>query len=83
MKDMPSSSNQEMPSLSSHEFVSFPESTIPIEHHENSVKDDNKTPKRSKRQRTAKSFGDDFIVYLVDYTPSSISESYASLDADY
>jgi hypothetical protein len=29
-------------------------------------KDDNEAPTRSKRQRTAKSFGDDFIVYLVD-----------------
>ena len=47
------------------------------------MEDDNETPKRSKRQRTAKSFGDDFIVYLVDDTPSSISEAYASLDADY
>ena len=83
MKDMPSSSNQEMPRLSSQEFVSFLESTIPIEHHENSMEDDNETPKRSKRQRTAKSFGNDFIVYLVDVTPSSISEAYASLDADY
>ena len=38
---------------------------------------------RSKRQRTAKSFGDDFIVYLVDDTPRTISEAYASPDADY
>ncbi|MBB1235898.1 hypothetical protein EII06_29340, partial [Klebsiella pneumoniae] len=38
---------------------------------------------RSKRQRTAKSFGDDFTVYLVDDTPKSISEAYASPDADY
>ena len=83
MKDMPSSSNQEMPRLSNQEFIPFPESTILIEHHENSVEDDNETPKRSKRQRTAKSFGDDFIVYLMDGTPSSISEAYASLDADY
>ena len=75
MKDMPSSSNQEMPSSSSQEFVPIPEPTIPIEHHENTVEDDNETPKRSKRQRTAKSFGDDFIVYLVDDTPSSISEA--------
>ena len=28
-------------------------------------------------------FGDDFIVYLVDDTPRTISEAYASLDADY
>lgn len=39
-------------------------------------------PKRSKRQRTAKSFGDDFTVYLVDDTPKTISEVFASPDAD-
>jgi hypothetical protein len=37
---------------------------------------------RNKRQRIAKSFGDDFIVYLVDDTPTSITEAYTSLDAD-
>jgi hypothetical protein len=45
-------------------------------------KDDNEAPTRSKRRRTAKSFGDDFIVYLVDDTPKSIAEAYASPDAD-
>ena len=29
-----------------------------------------------------KSFGDDFTVYLVDNTPTSIAEAYASSDAD-
>ena len=47
------------------------------------MEDDNEAPRRSKRQRTEKSFGDDFIVYLVDDTPTSISEAYASTDADY
>src|SRR3989337_869660 len=32
---------------------------------------------------TAKTFGDDFFVYLVDDTPTSISEAYASPEADY
>ncbi|KAK1618066.1 hypothetical protein QYE76_023583 [Lolium multiflorum] len=54
-----------------------------VEHFDNPVEDDNEAPKRSKRQRTAKSFGHDFIVYLVDDTPTSISEAYASQDADY
>ena len=45
-------------------------------------KDDNEVPMRNKRQRIAKSFGDDFIVYLVDDTPTSIAEAYASLDPD-
>jgi len=37
---------------------------------------------RNKRQRLAKFFGDDFIVYLVDDTPTTIAEAYASPDAD-
>ncbi|KAK1697095.1 hypothetical protein QYE76_013792 [Lolium multiflorum] len=73
--------NLEMPSSSTQEL--FPEPTMAIEHFDNPVEDDNEAPKRSKRQRTAKSFGHDFIVYLVDDTPTSISEAYASQDADY
>jgi hypothetical protein len=38
-------------------------------------------PRRRKRQRTRKSFSDDFIVYLVDDTPKTLVEAYASLDA--
>jgi hypothetical protein len=45
-------------------------------------KDDNEAPTRSKRRRTAKSFCDDLIVYLVDDTPTSIAKAYASPDAD-
>ena len=45
-------------------------------------KDDSEAPRRSKRQRIVKSFGDDFTMYLVDNTPTSIAEAYASLDAD-
>ena len=54
-----------------------------MEHFENIVEENNEAPTRSKRQRTTKSFGDDFLVYLIDDTPSSISEAYASEDADY
>jgi hypothetical protein len=82
-KDMSSSSHHEMPTSSSQALVPTPEPTISTEHVENPMEDNSETPKRSKRQRTAKSFGDDFIVYLVDDTPSSISEAYASPDADY
>ncbi|KAK1699552.1 hypothetical protein QYE76_016249 [Lolium multiflorum] len=39
-----------------------------------SDEDNNEAPTRSKRQRTAKSFGNDFIVYLVDDTPTTISK---------
>ena len=49
----------------------------------NPEEDDNEAPRRSKKQKTAKSFGDDFIVYLVDDTPRTIEETYSSPDADY
>ena len=44
---------------------------------------DNEATHKSKRQRTVKYFGDDFIVYLVDDTPKTIDEAYSSQDADY
>ncbi|WVZ58553.1 hypothetical protein U9M48_008818, partial [Paspalum notatum var. saurae] len=44
--------------------------------------DNNEAPRKSKKQRVEKSFGNDFIVYLVDDTPTSISQAYASPDAD-
>jgi hypothetical protein len=43
---------------------------------------DNEVHTMNKRRRIAKSFGDDFIMYLVDDTPTSITEAYTSLDAD-
>jgi hypothetical protein len=43
---------------------------------------DSEAPRRSKRPRTAKSFSDDFTVYLVDDTPKTIVEAFASSDAD-
>jgi hypothetical protein len=43
---------------------------------------DSEAPRRSKRPRTTESFGDDFIVYLMDDTPKTIVEAFASLDAD-
>jgi hypothetical protein len=56
-----------------------PEHNIHVERfeqpHDNVLEeDDNDAPKRSKRQRVKKSFGDDFIVYLVDDTPITITE---------
>jgi len=44
--------------------------------------DDNIVTRKSKRQRVIKSFGEDFIIYLVDDTPTTIVEAYSSLDAD-
>jgi hypothetical protein len=39
-------------------------------------------PSRSKRPRTAKSFGDDFTIYLVDGTPKTIVEAFAPSNTD-
>ena len=83
MKDMATSSKQEMPSSSNQEPVIITEPVISMEHFESPVEENNEVPTRSKRQRTAKSFGNDFLMYLIDNTPSSISEAYASEDADY
>jgi hypothetical protein len=52
-------------------------------HDENLEEDDEESLGRGKRQRTAKNFGDDFFVYLVDDTPTSIAEAYAFPEADY
>jgi hypothetical protein len=43
---------------------------------------DDEAPRRSKRQKNAKAFGDDFIVYLMDDTLRTISEAFSSPDAD-
>jgi hypothetical protein len=61
---------------------------IPVEHPEeshihNPVEDDNVSTQKSKRPMIAKPFGDDYIVYLVDDTPSTIEEAYSSPDADF
>ena len=83
MRDMPNSSNQKTPYSHGQELVKIHEPTILIEHIENHVEDDNEASVRSKRRRIAKSFGDDLIVYLVDDTPTSISEVYSAPNADY
>jgi hypothetical protein len=43
---------------------------------------DSEAHKRSKRPRIAKSFGYDFIVYLMDDTLKTIAEVFTSSDAD-
>jgi hypothetical protein len=52
-------------------------------HIHNLVEDDNVSTRKSKRPRTAKSFGDNYIVYIVDDTPSNIEEAYSSPNADF
>jgi hypothetical protein len=83
MKDMHSTarfSSEIIPeSSASNNYFEQPHENVFEDVHE---KDDNEAPTRSKRRRTGKSLGDDFIVYLVDDTPTSIAEAYASPDAD-
>jgi hypothetical protein len=43
---------------------------------------DSEVARRSKRPRTAKSFSDNFTIYLVDDTTKTIVEAFASPDAD-
>nr|ABA99522.1 retrotransposon protein, putative, Ty1-copia subclass [Oryza sativa Japonica Group] len=50
---------------------------------ENPEEDNIVATRKSNRQRTTKSFGDDYIVYLVDDTPRTIEEAYSSPDANY
>nr|ABA96226.1 retrotransposon protein, putative, Ty1-copia subclass [Oryza sativa Japonica Group] len=75
------------PSTSSKETVMPHEHFAPTEHNdqtpeENPDEDNIVDTRKSKRQRVAKSFGDDYIVYLVDDTPRTIEEAYSSPDAD-
>jgi hypothetical protein len=54
-----------------------------VETHEEIPEEGNNiVAQKSKRQRVAKSFGEDYIIYLVDDTPITIAEAYSSLDAD-
>jgi hypothetical protein len=80
MKNAPSTSNHE--SIIPHEHEQF----IPVEHveepHVQNPEDDIIVTRKSKGLRTAKSFGDNYIVYLVDDTPKTIEETYFSPDAD-
>src|SRR6266542_1349388 len=78
---------KDMHSISKFSSEIIPEPVAPIESskqpRENVLEeDDSEAPRRSKRQRIEKSFGDDFTVYLMDDTPTSIAEAYASPDAD-
>jgi hypothetical protein len=80
------------PSMSGHDSIprSIPifESTEPVihanveTHKEIPEEDNNIVARKSKRQRFAKSFGEDFIIYLMDDTPTTIVEAYSSLDTD-
>ena len=72
----PSTSGHES-AISPYTFVQTEQTTI-----EDPEVDDNRVTQKSKRQRVAKSFGDDLAIYLVDDTPKTIDEAYSSPDAD-
>ena len=73
-----------------HVFPMRPNEVIdPIGSSEHSIllRVDNTAPelelRRSKRQTTEKSLGDDYVTYVVDDEPRTLSEAYASPDVDY
>jgi hypothetical protein len=81
MKIAPSTTNHESIIPYEHEnFISVQQVEEP--HTQNPEEDDTIVTRKGKRQRIAKSFGDDYIVYLVDDTPTTIEEAYTSPDAD-
>jgi hypothetical protein len=79
IKDSAASSSPR-PYISTSEPSNNSEPTTDIEQ---VIEQDIDAPWRSKRQQIRKSFGDDFIIYLVDDLPKTISEAYVSLDAQY
>jgi hypothetical protein len=82
MKATSSSSNHE--SIISHKHDNLiPDEQIEETHVQNPPEEnDTVVTRKSKSQRVAKSFGDDYIVYLVDKTPTTIEEAFSSPDAD-
>ena len=76
MKDMHSTSRFSSEIISKPIALTVTESSEQlVECEEIHEKDDSEAPRRSKRQRVSKSFGDDFTVYLVDDTPTTIAET--------
>jgi hypothetical protein len=73
---------------SSHDSITLPQSHEPLEHAdvethvENHEEDNNIVTRKSTRRRTAKSFSEDYMLYLVDNTPKTIEETYSSIDVD-
>jgi hypothetical protein len=82
MKSTSSSSNHEF--IISHEHDNLiPDEQIEETHVQNPPEEnDDVVTRKSKRQRVAKSFGDDYIVYLVDNTPTTIEERHFPLHVD-
>jgi hypothetical protein len=76
MKNIPSTSGHD--SVIPHEHIILIEQ-IEEPHAYNPEEDDNVVTRKSKRKRTTKSFGNDFIVYLMDDTPRTIEEAFSLL----
>jgi len=76
--------NGNAPSTSGHESSVSPDTFVQIKQTTivDPEKDDNGVTQKSKRQKVAKFYGDDFAMYLVDDTPKTIDEVYSSPDAD-
>ena len=77
-----------VPSTSSKGAPDAPDTFVPVEYTKQptteSLEEENDgVARKSKRPRTAKSFGDDFAIYLVDDTTTTIKEAFSSPDADY
>jgi hypothetical protein len=76
------------PRTCSHDSIFLPETQEPVIHVDVKIhkeipeEDNNIVARKIKRRRVAKSFDDDYIIYLVDDTPTTIAESYLSLDID-
>ena len=72
------------PSTSSHESIFLPRTHEPVIHADVKTyekipeEDNNIVARKSKRRRVAKSFGEDYIIYLVDDTPKTIEETFIS-----
>jgi hypothetical protein len=83
MKTAPSTTGHESVIPREHEHEMFtPIQQIEEPHEQNPKEDDIVVTRKSKRQRVAKSFGNDYIVYLVDDTPTTIEQAYSSPDVD-
>jgi hypothetical protein len=83
MKITPNTTGHESIIPHEHEHEIFtPVQQIEEPHEQNPKEDDIVVTRKSKRQRVAKSFRNDYIVYLVDDTPTTIEHTYSSPDAD-
>jgi hypothetical protein len=73
------------PDMSSHDSIFVPESHKPVIHAGDKTQgeipeeNNNTITRKSKIHRVVKSFGEDFIIYLVDDTPTIIVEAYNPL----